>query len=103
MKKPWTIAATSHIVTEGLERKCDGTHAHVEARGKDCKLAEDYTDAFARQVHVVLARVAERVESFASHDVCAAAVSSPELGRVGRRRAPPRFAPRPPCCSLCLP
>eukprot|EP00959_Pyramimonas_sp_CCMP1952_P265020 5541584-Pyramimonas_sp.AAC.1 len=36
-------------VAEGLERKCDGTHEHVEARGRECKSAEDYTDAFARQ------------------------------------------------------
>eukprot|EP00959_Pyramimonas_sp_CCMP1952_P416623 8728535-Pyramimonas_sp.AAC.1 len=43
MKKPWTIASTSDIAASGLERKCDGTHARVEARGKDCKLAEDST------------------------------------------------------------
>eukprot|EP00959_Pyramimonas_sp_CCMP1952_P049096 1025545-Pyramimonas_sp.AAC.1 len=49
MKKPWTIASTSHDVTEGLERKCDGTHEHVEARGRESKSAEDYTDAFAKQ------------------------------------------------------
>eukprot|EP00959_Pyramimonas_sp_CCMP1952_P405933 8507357-Pyramimonas_sp.AAC.2 len=28
MKKPWAIASTSHDVTEGHERKCDGTHEH---------------------------------------------------------------------------
>eukprot|EP00959_Pyramimonas_sp_CCMP1952_P011085 232184-Pyramimonas_sp.AAC.1 len=33
MKKPWTIASTSSGVAEGLERKCDGAHEHVEARG----------------------------------------------------------------------
>eukprot|EP00959_Pyramimonas_sp_CCMP1952_P364024 7622968-Pyramimonas_sp.AAC.1 len=41
MKKPWTIASTSNAVTNGLERRCDGTRAHVEARGNDRKLAED--------------------------------------------------------------
>eukprot|EP00959_Pyramimonas_sp_CCMP1952_P069141 1443238-Pyramimonas_sp.AAC.1 len=41
MKKPWTIASTSPDVTEGLGRRCDGTHEHVEARGRECKLAED--------------------------------------------------------------
>eukprot|EP00959_Pyramimonas_sp_CCMP1952_P201799 4219864-Pyramimonas_sp.AAC.1 len=49
MKKPWTIASTSPDVTEGLERRCDGTREHVEARGRECKPAEDYTDAFAKQ------------------------------------------------------
>eukprot|EP00959_Pyramimonas_sp_CCMP1952_P053435 1117906-Pyramimonas_sp.AAC.1 len=49
MKKPWTIASTPDIVTTGLARKCVGMHAHVEARGKACKFAEDYTDGFARQ------------------------------------------------------
>eukprot|EP00959_Pyramimonas_sp_CCMP1952_P296193 6195869-Pyramimonas_sp.AAC.1 len=33
MKKPWTIATTSSVVAEGLERRCDGTREHVEARG----------------------------------------------------------------------
>eukprot|EP00959_Pyramimonas_sp_CCMP1952_P258369 5400629-Pyramimonas_sp.AAC.1 len=63
MKKPWTIASTSPDVTEGLERRCDGTHEHVEARGRERKSAEDYTDAFAKQVHIVVARAAERVLS----------------------------------------
>eukprot|EP00959_Pyramimonas_sp_CCMP1952_P014211 300812-Pyramimonas_sp.AAC.1 len=49
MKKPWTTATTSHIVAEGLERRCDGTHEHVVARGRECKSAEDYTDDFAKQ------------------------------------------------------
>eukprot|EP00959_Pyramimonas_sp_CCMP1952_P082526 1724448-Pyramimonas_sp.AAC.1 len=49
MKKPWTIASTPPDVTEGLERRCDGAHEHVEARGRECKSAEDYTDAFAKQ------------------------------------------------------
>eukprot|EP00959_Pyramimonas_sp_CCMP1952_P160073 3347923-Pyramimonas_sp.AAC.1 len=60
MKTPWTVASTSPDVAEGLERKCDDTHEHVEARGRECKIAEDYTDAFARQVHIVVARAAER-------------------------------------------
>eukprot|EP00959_Pyramimonas_sp_CCMP1952_P167109 3492503-Pyramimonas_sp.AAC.1 len=34
MKKPCTIASTSPDVTEGLERRCDGTREHVEARGR---------------------------------------------------------------------
>eukprot|EP00959_Pyramimonas_sp_CCMP1952_P156340 3269540-Pyramimonas_sp.AAC.1 len=49
MKKPWAIASTSSDVAEGLGRRCDGTREHVEARGRECKSAEDYTDAFARQ------------------------------------------------------
>eukprot|EP00959_Pyramimonas_sp_CCMP1952_P181177 3788328-Pyramimonas_sp.AAC.1 len=49
MRKPRAIASTSDIGTSGAERKCDGTRAHVEARGKDCKLAEDYTCEFAQQ------------------------------------------------------
>eukprot|EP00959_Pyramimonas_sp_CCMP1952_P005654 118766-Pyramimonas_sp.AAC.1 len=60
MKKPWAIAATSPIVAEGLERRCDGTHEHVEARGRECKSAEDYTDDFAKQVHFAVANAAER-------------------------------------------
>eukprot|EP00959_Pyramimonas_sp_CCMP1952_P414289 8680366-Pyramimonas_sp.AAC.1 len=60
MKKPWTIATTSPIVAEGLERRCDGTHEHVEARGRECKSAEDYTDDFAKQVHIAVANAAER-------------------------------------------
>eukprot|EP00959_Pyramimonas_sp_CCMP1952_P464613 9486914-Pyramimonas_sp.AAC.1 len=60
MKKPWTIASTSSVVAEGLERRCDGTHEHVEARGRECKSAEDYTYAFARQINSVIARAAER-------------------------------------------
>eukprot|EP00959_Pyramimonas_sp_CCMP1952_P438110 9171758-Pyramimonas_sp.AAC.1 len=59
-KKPWTIATTSSVVAEGLERRCDGTHEHVEARGRECKSAEDYTGDFAKQVHFVVARAAER-------------------------------------------
>eukprot|EP00959_Pyramimonas_sp_CCMP1952_P162276 3392828-Pyramimonas_sp.AAC.1 len=90
MKTPWTIASTSDIVTSGLERKRDGTHAHVEARGKDCKLAEDYTDSFARQVNAVLARAASRAcfeSASTDHDMRAVAVFFPELGRVRRRPA----------------
>eukprot|EP00959_Pyramimonas_sp_CCMP1952_P079920 1670992-Pyramimonas_sp.AAC.1 len=60
MKKPWTIATTSPIVAEGLERRCDGTHGHVEASGRECKSAEDYTDDFAKQVHFAVANAAER-------------------------------------------
>eukprot|EP00959_Pyramimonas_sp_CCMP1952_P014529 307957-Pyramimonas_sp.AAC.1 len=60
MKKLWTIATTSFVVAEGLERRCDGTREHVEARGRECKSAEYYTDVFAKQVHVVIARAAER-------------------------------------------
>eukprot|EP00959_Pyramimonas_sp_CCMP1952_P010435 218502-Pyramimonas_sp.AAC.1 len=41
MKKPWTIASTSCDVVEGLERRCDGAHEHVEARGRECKSAEN--------------------------------------------------------------
>eukprot|EP00959_Pyramimonas_sp_CCMP1952_P444330 9302965-Pyramimonas_sp.AAC.1 len=33
MKNPWAIATTSSVVGEGLERRCDGAHGHVEARG----------------------------------------------------------------------
>ena len=104
MKKPWTIASTSPMVTEGLERKCDGTHEHVEARGKDCKLAEDYTDSFAQQVHIVLARAAERSSSSSRpvsstiHPICAAAVlPSEHAPRPSHRRSPLRFAPPPRC------
>eukprot|EP00959_Pyramimonas_sp_CCMP1952_P360350 7545872-Pyramimonas_sp.AAC.1 len=60
IQKPWTIASTLHGLIEGLERRCDDTHDHVEARGKDCKSAEYFTDAFAQQVHVVISRAAER-------------------------------------------
>eukprot|EP00959_Pyramimonas_sp_CCMP1952_P210529 4405662-Pyramimonas_sp.AAC.1 len=66
MKSPWTIASTSSVA-EGLERKCDGTHGHVETRGRECKSAEDYTDAFARQVQTVIARAAERSLSSRRH------------------------------------
>eukprot|EP00959_Pyramimonas_sp_CCMP1952_P014776 312889-Pyramimonas_sp.AAC.1 len=92
MKQPWTIAYTSNIVTSGPERKCDGAHARVEARGKDCKLAGDCTDEFAGQINVALARAASHScldLSPPQHDVCAAAVFSREQG-WGRRR------PRPP-------
>ena len=95
-KKPWTHASTSEIVTEGLERRCGGTHEHEEARGKDCKLAEDYTDAFARQVHSVLARTpaySEFSNSSSPHPPCAAAVSTSQRARVRPRPAPPRYGP----------
>eukprot|EP00959_Pyramimonas_sp_CCMP1952_P002692 55512-Pyramimonas_sp.AAC.1 len=49
MKKPWTIASTFGIVTSVSERKRDGAHARVEARGADCRLAEDYAGEFAEQ------------------------------------------------------
>eukprot|EP00959_Pyramimonas_sp_CCMP1952_P080595 1684154-Pyramimonas_sp.AAC.1 len=49
IKKPWVIASTSNIVTSGLERRRDGAHARVEARGMACKLAEAYTDEFAKR------------------------------------------------------
>eukprot|EP00959_Pyramimonas_sp_CCMP1952_P416194 8720092-Pyramimonas_sp.AAC.1 len=77
--QPWTIASTSSDVAEGLERICDGAHDDVEARGRECKSAEYYTYAFARQVHFVIARAAERSLSScrrlisSSDHVCAAA------------------------------
>eukprot|EP00959_Pyramimonas_sp_CCMP1952_P394601 8267789-Pyramimonas_sp.AAC.1 len=52
MKKPWSIASSSRSVAEGLVRRRNGSHKHVEARGKDCKQAEEYTDEFARNVHL---------------------------------------------------
>eukprot|EP00959_Pyramimonas_sp_CCMP1952_P325185 6806615-Pyramimonas_sp.AAC.1 len=60
MKKPWTIATTSSVVAEGLGRRCDGTREHVEARERECKSAEYYTDAFAKQVHLAIACAVER-------------------------------------------
>eukprot|EP00959_Pyramimonas_sp_CCMP1952_P203866 4263396-Pyramimonas_sp.AAC.1 len=51
MKKPLSIASSSNVIAEGSVRRCDGSHKHVEARGKDCKQAEDYVDDFARRVH----------------------------------------------------
>ena len=80
----------------GLERRCDGTHEHEEARGKDCKLAEDYTDDFARQVHLVLARTAahsELARSSSPNPPCAAAVLSSQCDRGRHRPPPPRFRP----------
>eukprot|EP00959_Pyramimonas_sp_CCMP1952_P069403 1448362-Pyramimonas_sp.AAC.1 len=47
MKQPWNIASSLCYITKGLERRCDGSRRHVEARGKDCKLAKDYTEEFA--------------------------------------------------------
>eukprot|EP00959_Pyramimonas_sp_CCMP1952_P043475 909220-Pyramimonas_sp.AAC.1 len=47
--QPWATATTSPVVAEGLERRCDGAREHVEARGRECKSAEDYTDDFAKQ------------------------------------------------------
>eukprot|EP00959_Pyramimonas_sp_CCMP1952_P267213 5586914-Pyramimonas_sp.AAC.1 len=49
MKKQWSMASSSSMMAEGLIRRCDGRHRHVEARGRDCKQAEDYTDDFARR------------------------------------------------------
>ena len=54
MKKPWTVATTSPIVAKGIVRKCDGSHTHVMARGRDCKNAEGYTVEFAKHVHMLL-------------------------------------------------
>ena len=104
MKKPWTIASTSEIVTEGLQRRCDGTHEHEEARGKDCKLAEDYTDEFARQVHIVLARACAHDEfacESSPHPPCAVAVLTSQSDRGRPRPPPPQYRPLPPCggCS----
>ena len=58
MKKPWSTATTSEVIATGMERKCDGTHAREEARGLDCKLAEEKADAFARRVHLLVSLVA---------------------------------------------
>ena len=104
MKKPWTIASTSEIVTEGSHRRCDGTHEHEEARGKYCKLAEDYTDDFARQVHVVLARAGARSEfahDTSPHPPCAAAVLPSQCDWDRPRPLPPRYRPLHSCrgCS----
>ena len=54
MKKPWTLATTNADVARDVIRKCDGSHTHVVARGKDCKCAEEYTVEFAKHVHVML-------------------------------------------------
>eukprot|EP00959_Pyramimonas_sp_CCMP1952_P037133 776966-Pyramimonas_sp.AAC.1 len=54
MKKPWSIASSSNVIAEGLARRCGGSHEQVEARGKDWKQAEDYTDEFARCVHLLV-------------------------------------------------
>eukprot|EP00959_Pyramimonas_sp_CCMP1952_P403783 8461292-Pyramimonas_sp.AAC.1 len=51
---PWGVASSSSVMAEGLMRRCDGSHRHVEARGRDCKQAEDYTDDFARRVHALV-------------------------------------------------
>eukprot|EP00959_Pyramimonas_sp_CCMP1952_P431000 9026816-Pyramimonas_sp.AAC.1 len=53
MKKPWGIASSSNVIAEGLVRRCDGSHKHAEARRKGCKQGEDYTDEFARCVHLL--------------------------------------------------
>eukprot|EP00959_Pyramimonas_sp_CCMP1952_P283664 5929630-Pyramimonas_sp.AAC.1 len=53
MKKPWSIASPSSDIAEGLARRCHGSHRHIEARGKDCKQAEEYADEFARRVHLL--------------------------------------------------
>eukprot|EP00959_Pyramimonas_sp_CCMP1952_P053417 1117419-Pyramimonas_sp.AAC.1 len=59
MKKPRTIASSSSVIAEGLVRRCDGSHKSVETRGKECKQAEEYTDEFARNVHLLALRALE--------------------------------------------
>eukprot|EP00959_Pyramimonas_sp_CCMP1952_P037387 782453-Pyramimonas_sp.AAC.1 len=54
MRKPRGIASPLCCIAKGLERGCDGSHKHVEARGKDCKLAQDYKEEFARRVHLLV-------------------------------------------------
>ena len=76
MKKPWSIATTSEEFARGIELKCDGTHRHVEARGRDCKLAEEYTDAFARRVHKLIAIVADGVAAAAAANATSSSASS---------------------------
>eukprot|EP00959_Pyramimonas_sp_CCMP1952_P068940 1439109-Pyramimonas_sp.AAC.1 len=43
MKKPWSIAINSVVLADRIIRCRDGSHRHVEARGRDSKIAEDYT------------------------------------------------------------
>ena len=90
MKKPLTIAATSDQVAQGLAGTCDCTRDHVEASGKDCKLAEEYTDEFVRAVRTCLSRASFDIPlpppplaapaCPAERLVAAAAVSGPALG-----------------------
>eukprot|EP00959_Pyramimonas_sp_CCMP1952_P017357 368477-Pyramimonas_sp.AAC.1 len=53
-KKPWSVASSSDVIAEGLIRRCDGSHRHVGARGRDCNPAEEYSDEFARRVRVLV-------------------------------------------------
>eukprot|EP00959_Pyramimonas_sp_CCMP1952_P213211 4461121-Pyramimonas_sp.AAC.1 len=55
MKEPWAAASSSKEVTNGLHGCRDSMHTHLEAR-LTCKPAEEYTDALAELVHVVLTR-----------------------------------------------
>ena len=68
MKKPWSVSTNSPSIAQRLSRKCDGTHAHEEARGIDCKLAEGYTDMLAQEVHTAIAC------AFVSHESAPASV-----------------------------
>ena len=59
------------------KKRCDGIHTHVEARGKDCKLAEEYTDSMVKRVHTIVARVADASSSrpvVAADSCCACAI-----------------------------
>eukprot|EP00959_Pyramimonas_sp_CCMP1952_P320881 6715033-Pyramimonas_sp.AAC.1 len=59
MKKPWSFASSSNVIAEGIVRRRDGSHMRVEARGEDCKQAGDYTDEFARRVHLLVLKAFE--------------------------------------------
>ena len=59
MKRPWSIASTSKMMVEGIERRCNWWHKHVIAGRRECKLAELYTVPFARRAHALLRMIAD--------------------------------------------
>ena len=53
LKKPWTIESTLQELSDGLAIQCDGKHSHIDARGTDCKMTEDYTDPMVDRIHQI--------------------------------------------------
>ena len=56
IKKPWTVKTNCPLIASSLSRfRCNGSHEHAPCAGPDTRRSEDYTDMFAKVVHVALA------------------------------------------------
>ena len=77
IKKPWTVATSMHEIGMELSKyQCDGSHDHVQGRGKSLKATESYTFEFTDCVHNSFCRKATPARKF----VVAIIQNSPFVG-----------------------